>query len=91
MYEPGKEAQELERAVNQLGFCGRLVNDYPSIEFGWSNSLESDARVSQRPHPDPGSLYGHRPHLQGVAVKFDLDLSYHMYALCSSGELPRLQ
>lgn len=34
MYEPGKEAQELERAVNQLGFCGGLVNDFPSIEGG---------------------------------------------------------
>ncbi|XP_014551001.1 hypothetical protein COCVIDRAFT_42604 [Bipolaris victoriae FI3] len=37
----------------------------------------------------PGSLYGDRPHLQGAAVQFHLDLSYHIYPICSSGVIDR--
>ena len=33
----------------------------------------------------PGTRYGDRKHILGAAVQFHLDLSMHLYALCSSG------
>ncbi|SPQ23493.1 f67a29e2-61a3-4e90-bba2-4369fda99824 [Thermothielavioides terrestris] len=42
----------------------------------------------------PGTKYGDRKHILGAAVQFHLDLSMHLYALCSSGvfdEFPKLQ
>lgn len=42
----------------------------------------------------PGTKYGERKHILGAAVQFHLDLSMHLYALCSSGvfdEFPKLQ
>ncbi|RBQ69328.1 hypothetical protein FVER14953_04344 [Fusarium verticillioides] len=106
MHDPEEAAQELERAVKQLGFFGALVNDYQSVEGGsgreyfdtakydpfWKKVEELDVPIYLHPRYvsikdlQPGSLYGDRPHLQGAAVQFHLDLSYHIYALCSSGE-----
>jgi 2,3-dihydroxybenzoate decarboxylase len=107
MHDPEEAAQELERAVTNLGFFGALVNDYQSIEGGsgreyfdtakydpfWKKVEELDVPIYFHPRYvsikdlKPGTLYGDRPHLQGAAVQFHLDLSYHIYALCSSGEL----
>ncbi|KAF6523272.1 hypothetical protein HZS61_011771 [Fusarium oxysporum f. sp. conglutinans] len=104
MHNPEEAAQELERAVKQLGFFGGLVNDYQSKEGGsgreyfdtakydpfWRKVEELDVPIYLHPRYvsikdlQPGSLYGDRPHLQGAAVQFHLDLSYHIYALCSS-------
>ncbi|KAF5254149.1 hypothetical protein FANTH_1031 [Fusarium anthophilum] len=105
MHNPKEAAQELERAVKQLGFFGGLVNDYQSVEGGsgreyfdtakydpfWKKVEELDVPIYLHPRYvsikdlQAGSLYGERPHLQGAAVQFHLDLSYHIYALCSSG------
>ncbi|KAF5706581.1 alcohol dehydrogenase 2 [Fusarium mundagurra] len=105
MHDPEEAAQELERAVKNLGFFGGLVNDYQSVEGGsgreyfdtakydpfWKKVEELDVPIYLHPRYvsikdlQPGSLYGDRPHLQGAAVQFHLDLSYHIYALCSSG------
>lgn len=41
-----------------------------------------------------GTKYGGRRHLLGAAVQFHLDLSMHLYAICSSGvfdEFPKVQ
>ncbi|KAK4243671.1 hypothetical protein C7999DRAFT_44567 [Corynascus novoguineensis] len=43
---------------------------------------------------EPGTRYGDRKHILGAAVQFHLDLSLHLYALCSSGvfdEFPNVQ
>lgn len=37
----------------------------------------------------PGTKYGERKHLLGAGVQFHLDLSWHIYAICSSGVLDR--
>ncbi|KAK0389345.1 hypothetical protein NLU13_2920 [Sarocladium strictum] len=107
MHSAQDAAQELERAVKQLGFFGGLVNDYQSTEDGkryfdseaydvfWSKVQELDVPIYLHPRYlpkrdiQPGSLYGDRPHLMGAAVQFHLDLSLHIYAICSSGVFDR--
>ncbi|KAJ5903207.1 hypothetical protein N7504_005590 [Penicillium tannophilum] len=109
MHDPEEAAQELERAVKQLGFFGGLVNDYqskdgesgreyfdtPKYDPFWKKVEELDVPIYFHPRYlskkdlQPGSLYGDRHHLQGAAVQFHLDLSYHIYALCSSGVFDR--
>jgi 2,3-dihydroxybenzoate decarboxylase len=37
----------------------------------------------------PGTKYGDRKHLLGAGVQFHLDLSWHLYAICSSGVFDR--
>lgn len=37
----------------------------------------------------PGTKYGERKHLLGAGIQFHLDLSWHVYAICSSGVLDR--
>jgi 2,3-dihydroxybenzoate decarboxylase len=42
----------------------------------------------------PGTRFGDRKHILGAAVQFHLDLSMHLYAICSSGvfdEFPKVQ
>lgn len=50
-------------------------------------------RYTIGPELEDGTKYGDRPHLLGAAVQFHLDLSFHVYAMCSSGNsklsLPR--
>ncbi|EUC26998.1 hypothetical protein COCCADRAFT_42124 [Bipolaris zeicola 26-R-13] len=61
----------------------------------WKKVEELDVPIYFHPHYlakkdlQPGSLYGDRPHLQEAAVQFHLDLSYHIYAICSSGIIDR--
>lgn len=38
---------------------------------------------------EPKTKYGDRRHLLGAAVQFHLDLSFHLYAVCSSGVFDR--
>ncbi len=43
---------------------------------------------------EAGTKYGDRKHILGAAVQFHLDLSMHLYAICSSGvfdEFPKVQ
>lgn len=37
----------------------------------------------------PDQKYGTRKHLLGARVQFHLDLSFHLYAICSSGVFDR--
>jgi 2,3-dihydroxybenzoate decarboxylase len=46
-------------------------------------------RYAIRQDLEPGTKYGDRKHLLGAAVQFHLDLSFHLYAVCSSGVLDR--
>lgn len=70
------------------------VREYFDIEKYdpfWKKVEELDVPIYLHPRYlakrvlQPGSLYGDRPHLQGAAVQFHLDLSLHIYAICSSG------
>jgi len=38
---------------------------------------------------EPGTKFGDRKHLLGAGVQFHLDLSFHLYAVCSSGVFDR--
>jgi 2,3-dihydroxybenzoate decarboxylase len=109
MHDAETAAQELERAVKELGFFGGLVNDYQSTETEtgrmylddpkydpfWKMVEELDVPIYLHPRYlgkmdlQPGSMYGDRPHLQGAAVQFHLDLSLHIYAICASGKQDR--
>ncbi|KAK3349140.1 hypothetical protein B0T25DRAFT_582142 [Lasiosphaeria hispida] len=42
-------------------------------------------RYPQAKDLEPGTRYGNRKQILGAAVQFHLDLSMHIYALCSSG------
>ncbi len=51
-------------------------------------------RYPQAKDLQPGTRYGERKQILGAAVQFHLDLSMHLYALCSSGvfdEFPGVQ
>lgn len=107
MHDPFQAAEELERAVKELGFFGGLVNDFQStgdrtgkeyFDTGkfdpfWKKVEELDVpiyfhpRYTTRPELEAGTKYGDRSHLMGAAVQFHLDLSFHIYAMCSSGNI----
>ncbi|KAF4960817.1 hypothetical protein FGADI_650 [Fusarium gaditjirri] len=73
------------------GGSGREYFDTAKYDSFWKKVQELDVPIYLHPRYvsikdlQPGSPYGDRPHLQGAAVQFHLDLSYHIYALCSSG------
>lgn len=114
MHDPQVAADELRRAVRELGMFGAIVNDFQevwddgskSVKKVWYDGREYDpfwAAVEELGvpvylHPrypvhadlQPGEKYGPgRRHLLGAAVSFHLDLSYHIYALMSSGIFDR--
>jgi 2,3-dihydroxybenzoate decarboxylase len=75
---------------------------YDAAEFRpfWKTIEELGVPVYMHPrYPpakdlEPGTRYGDRKQILGAAVQFHLDLSMHLYALCSSGvfdEFPKLQ
>ncbi|KAJ5061443.1 hypothetical protein J3E74DRAFT_428255 [Bipolaris maydis] len=70
---------------------GRDYYDTTKYDPFWKKVQDLDVPIYFHPRYlakkdiQPGSLYGDRPHLQGAAVQFHLDLSYHIYAICSSG------
>ncbi|KAF4443389.1 hypothetical protein F53441_11438 [Fusarium austroafricanum] len=77
------------------GDSGRQYFDTTDYDPFWRKVEELDVpvyfhpRYVARKELQPGCLYGDRPHLQGAAVQFHLDLSYHIYAMCSSGVFDR--
>jgi 2,3-dihydroxybenzoate decarboxylase len=110
MHHPGQAAQELRRAVRDLGMFGGLVNDFqstgengggkeffdtPKYDPFWEVVQELDVPIYFHPRyrikQDLGSdqPYGTRKHMLGAGVQFHLDLSFHLYAMCSSGTLDR--
>lgn len=110
MHDPVQAAQELRRAVRDLGMFGGLVNDFQSTgEDGsgkeyfdtskyypfWEVVQELDVPIYFHPRyrikQDLASdqPYGTRKHILGAGVQFHLDLSFHLYAMCSSGTLDR--
>lgn len=80
---------------------GKTFFDTPEYHVFWETVQELDVPVYMHPsYPTSGDLaspesqYGPRKHLLGAAVQFHLDLSFHIYALVSSGIFdlyPRVQ
>ncbi len=70
---------------------GKKYYDTEEYHPFWKVVEELDVPVYMHPRyatgPDlaAGSRYGDRTHLLGAGVQFHLDLSFHIYALCSSG------
>jgi 2,3-dihydroxybenzoate decarboxylase len=106
MHSPEQAAQELTRAVKELGMFGGLVNDFQSVgedgsgrEFYdtekylpfWKVVQDLDVPIYFHPRWPPlrelesDQPYGARRHLLGAGVSFHLELSFHIYAMCSSG------
>ena len=106
MHTAEDAAQELTRAVKELGMFGGLVNDFqsygpngeykdyydtPKFHPFWKVVEELDVPIYFHPrYPikqdlQPDQKLGTRTHLCGAGVQFHLDLSWHLYAMCSSG------
>ncbi len=110
MHNGAEAAQELRRAIKELGMFGALLNDYqisgdneetkkfydePEYDIFWKTVEELDVPVYMHPRypvsPDlgPETRFGPRRQLLGAGVQFHLDLSFHLYAICSSGFLDK--
>ncbi|KAH7117717.1 amidohydrolase-like protein 2 [Dendryphion nanum] len=110
MHNAQDAADELKRAVKELGMFGGLVNDFqskgadgqekvyfdtPDYEKFWEAVQELDVPIYFHPRYaiqsdlQAGTKYGDRKHLLGAGVQFHLDLSWHLYAIMSSGILDR--
>jgi 2,3-dihydroxybenzoate decarboxylase len=110
MHSAQDAAEELRRAVKELGMFGGLINDYqskgneaeekvyfdtPDYDPFWETVQELDVPIYFHPRyaiPQDlksGTKYGDRKHLLGAGVQFHLDLSWHLYAVCSSGIFDR--
>jgi 2,3-dihydroxybenzoate decarboxylase len=110
MHNAQDAADELRRAVKELGMFGGLVNDFqskgaeaeekvyfdtPDYDSFWDSVQELGVPIYFHPRyaiPQDlatGTKYGDRKHLLGAGVQFHLDLSWHLYAICSSGIFDR--
>lgn len=73
---------------------GRKYYDEREYDIFWQTVQELDVPVYFHPRwpplgelrPDVQAPYSARPHLLGAGVQFHLDLSFHIYAVVSSGE-----
>ena len=89
------------QVVNEGGDAeGKKYYDTPEFRPFWKAIEELGVPVYMHPRfppakdLKPGTRYGDRKQILGGAVQFHLDLSLHIYALCSSGvfdEFPGLQ
>jgi len=74
---------------------GKEYFDTPKFDPFWAMVQELDVPIYFHPRYavpkdlEPGTKYGDRKHLLGAAVQFHLDLSFHLYAMCSSGVFDR--
>lgn len=110
MHNAKDAADELRRAVKELGMFGGLVNDFqskgaeaelrvyfdtPDYDPFWQTVEELEVPIYFHPRYaipqdlQAGTKYGDRKHLLGAGVQFHLDLSWHLYAICSSGIFDR--
>ncbi|KAF2878232.1 amidohydrolase-like protein 2 [Massariosphaeria phaeospora] len=73
----------------------KVYFDTPEYELFWETVQELDVPIYFHPRyaiPQDlrsGTKYGDRKHLLGAGVQFHLDLSWHLYAICSSGIFDR--
>ncbi|KAH7073621.1 amidohydrolase-like protein 2 [Paraphoma chrysanthemicola] len=73
----------------------KVYFDTPDYDPFWETVQELDVPVYFHPRyaiPQDlksGTKYGDRKHLLGAGVQFHLDLSWHLYAVCSSGVFDR--
>jgi 2,3-dihydroxybenzoate decarboxylase len=79
---------------------GKKYFDTEEYHVFWKTVEELDVPVYMHPRYatgrdlEAGSRWGDRKHLLGAGVQFHLDLSFHIYAICSSGLLdlfPKVQ
>ncbi|KAF2826359.1 amidohydrolase-like protein 2 [Ophiobolus disseminans] len=110
MHNAKDAAEELRRAVKELGMFGGMVNDFqskganaeekvyfdtPDYDPFWKTVQDLDVPIYFHPRYaiqqdlQAGTKYGDRKHLLGAGVQFHLDLSWHLYAICSSGIFDR--
>ncbi|KIX09774.1 uncharacterized protein Z518_00855 [Rhinocladiella mackenziei CBS 650.93] len=74
---------------------GRLYYDTKEYDTFWKTVEELDVPIYFHPrYPSPAEMrpegkYAHRGWLLGAGVQFHLDLSWHIYAVCSSGVFDR--
>lgn len=77
-----------QSTLDEHGDERRLYYDSRNYDPFWEAVQELDVPVYLHPrYPLPGHLqepWGSRVHLTGASVGFSLDLSWHLYALCSS-------
>ncbi len=102
--DPAAAANELERAIKQLGFKGVLVNgqtngryldDERFLPF-WERVQELDVPLYLHPGdlPDSPAMYAGRPELEGPVWAWTADTGAHALRLIFSGlfkRLPRLK
>jgi 2,3-dihydroxybenzoate decarboxylase len=101
MHNAQDAADELRRAVKDLGMFGAMVNDFqskgmegeekvyfdtPEYDPFWETVQELDVPIYFHPRY---AIPQDRKHLLGAGVQFHLDLSWHLYAICSSGIFDR--
>ncbi|CAI6328990.1 unnamed protein product [Periconia digitata] len=73
----------------------KIYFDTPAYDEFWKTVQELDVPIYFHPRYaipqdlEEGTKYGARKHLLGAGVQFHLDLSWHLYAVCSSGVLDR--
>jgi 2,3-dihydroxybenzoate decarboxylase len=95
LQDPGAAAKELDRAVNQLGFQGALVNahtqgvylDDPSLRVVWERAAGLDVPLYLHPgngYDTPHNLSGH-PELVGPMWSWGADTSTHALRLIFGG------
>ncbi|KAM7187769.1 hypothetical protein V8F20_010826 [Naviculisporaceae sp. PSN 640] len=79
---------------------GKKFYDAQEFRVFWKEISELGVPVYMHPrYPtekdlSPGQKFGDRKHLLGAAVQFHLDLSFHVYSICTSGvfdEFPGVQ
>jgi 2,3-dihydroxybenzoate decarboxylase len=73
----------------------KVYFDTPDYDPFWQTVQELDVPIYFHPRYaipqdlEPGTKYGDRKHLLGAGVQFHLDLSWHLYAICSPGVFDR--
>jgi 2,3-dihydroxybenzoate decarboxylase len=74
---------------------GKVYFDTRKYDPFWATVQELDVPIYFHPRYaikqdlEPGTKFGDRKHLLGAGVQFHLDLSFHLYAVCSSGVFDR--